>query len=301
MRRISPVGLGDSKTCARISFSSATAVSVEPTSSADQIVCSFFRRSGCSQSRWKTSARTPSLPFHLPAHQVVGLGVDLGPGPAPDGRSTIAEDRPDLHGAGELNGAHVPARDFAPHREVHRPSGHGIELLVGVAQRQMSEEPSVGRLQREVARVYGLGCRGIESALREIARVDEQVFMARRKARAQLTPLRVEVDHDLGDEVGLAEDLIQEQSEVRRLVVVDAHEDRGPGAHQSQRRLQARPHHRHPRLVLRRAPIAVAEVIDIREVVAGVVGRIDVDQVETPQRQRGEDGEVVTLDERVQP
>ena len=50
--------------------------------------------------------------------------------------------------------------------------------------------------------------------------------MARREATAELSALRVEVDHDLGQEVGLAEDLVEQQSQVGRLVVVDADEDR---------------------------------------------------------------------------
>ena len=67
MRLMSPVGFGDSKTCPTISLSSATAVSVEPTSSASQIVRSFLRRSPpesrCSQSFWNTSARSPRRPL----------------------------------------------------------------------------------------------------------------------------------------------------------------------------------------------------------------------------------------------
>jgi hypothetical protein len=66
IRRTSPVGLGDSKTWPTISLSSATAVSVEPTSSASQMVRSFLRRppgSRCSQSFWKTSIRSPCLPL----------------------------------------------------------------------------------------------------------------------------------------------------------------------------------------------------------------------------------------------
>ena len=43
IRRTSPVGFGDSKTWPTISLSSATAVSVEPISSASQIVRSFLR------------------------------------------------------------------------------------------------------------------------------------------------------------------------------------------------------------------------------------------------------------------
>ena len=63
IRRSSPVGLGDSKTWPTICFSSATAVSVEPISSASQIVRSFLRRPSCSQSFWNTSTRSPSRPL----------------------------------------------------------------------------------------------------------------------------------------------------------------------------------------------------------------------------------------------
>ena len=66
-RRTRPVGFGDSKTWPTIALSSATAVSVEPTSSASQIVRSFLRRppgpSRCSQSFWNTSTRSPSRPL----------------------------------------------------------------------------------------------------------------------------------------------------------------------------------------------------------------------------------------------
>ena len=58
------MGLGDSKTWPTSALSSATAVSVEPISSASQMVRSFLRRppSRCSQSRWKMSARSPLRP-----------------------------------------------------------------------------------------------------------------------------------------------------------------------------------------------------------------------------------------------
>ena len=64
--RTRPVGFGDSKTWPTMSLSSATAVSVEPTSSANQMVRSFLRRtpraSRSSQSFWNTSTRMPARP-----------------------------------------------------------------------------------------------------------------------------------------------------------------------------------------------------------------------------------------------
>ena len=119
------------------------------------------------------------------------------------------------------------------------------------------------------------------STVAGVAGVDEQVLVARREPVPQLPALGVEVDDDLGEEVGLAEHLVHQQPQVRRLVVVDADEDRAPVGQHLARGLQPRPHHRDPRLVP--APPAVAEVVGVGEVVAGVVRRVDVDQVDLPE------------------
>ena len=68
--------------------------------------------------------------------------------------------------------------------------------------------------------------------MRGVAGVDEEVLVAGREATAELAALGVEVDHDLGEEAGLAEHLVHQQPQVRDLVVVDADEDRaGLGQH----------------------------------------------------------------------
>ena len=154
IRRTSPVGLGDSKTWPTISLSSATAVSVEPTSSASQIVRSFLRRPpGCRGAASRVGRRRPArrAPLHPPADQVVAALVDQRPAPPPHRRRPVAEDRPDLDRAVERRRAHPPGLRVAPDREVQGPRGHRVELLVGVAQRQVPVPPAVVGDQREVA------------------------------------------------------------------------------------------------------------------------------------------------------
>ena len=215
IRRTRPVGFGDSKTWPTIALSSATAVSVEPTSSASQIVRSFFRRppgpSRCSQSFWNTSTRSPSRPLITRQTRSSGRCSISGARPPPHRRAAVAEHRLDLDGAVEGGGGHAARHRVAVHREVQGARGDGVELLVGVAQRQVPVRPPVRRLQREVRRVDGLRAAGVEHAAAGVAGVREQVLVRRREPLAQLAALGVEVDDDLRQEVGGAEDLVHQQ------------------------------------------------------------------------------------------
>ena len=151
IRRVSPVGLGDSKTWPTSAFSSATAVSVDPTSSESQMVRSFLRRSGESQSRWKTSTRSPSRPATTRHTRSSGRSSIRGR----DQRHTAGEPSPNTGSTStepvERGRRDPPARRVAVDGEVQRPRGHRVELLVGVAQRQVPEAAAVRRREREVA------------------------------------------------------------------------------------------------------------------------------------------------------
>ena len=116
--------------------------------------------------------------------------------------------------------------------------------------------------------------------------------MRRREPAPQLAALGVEVDHDLREEVLLAVHLVEEQPQVGGLVVVDADEDRAGVGQHPPARLEPRPHHRRPRLV-------PGEGVVVGERAAGVVGRVDVDQVVRRRRQPAEHLEVVALGEGV--
>jgi len=166
----------------------------------------------------------------------------------------------------------------------------GLNFLLVLRSGRWRKRTAVGRGQREVALVDVVRRRGIEDGTARVAGVHEQVLVAGREALAQLPALRVEVDHDLGEEVLLAEHLVHEQPQVRDLVVVDADEDRAALAEHLTSRLEPRPHEGHPGAV-------AAEVVAVGELVAGVVRRVDVDQVDG--RQRRQHVEVVALDEGV--
>ena len=126
--------------------------------------------------------------------------------------------------------------------------------------------------------------------------VRQDVLVAGREPAAELAALGVEVDHDLREEVGLAEDLVHQQPQVGGLVVVDADEHRSVRRQHLADRLEARAHHRRPCGVPPGVGVgvrAVAEAVGVREVVAGVVGRIGVDDVDRPGREPRQHVEVV--------
>ena len=154
IRRTSPVGFGESKTCPTISFSSATAVSVEPDLLGQpdraQLLAPPARRVQPvllehvhPLARW---CRAPAgRPGPRPARRSAArLHRHTAGGPSPKtGRISTASS----------NGAVRTSPDAtAPHtgkcrvRAVDR-----VELLVGVAQRQVPEPPPVAVHQREVA------------------------------------------------------------------------------------------------------------------------------------------------------
>ena len=83
------------------SLSSATAVSVEPISSLSQMVRSFLRRppSRCSQSRWKMSARSPSLPWMVRHTRSSGRSSTSGADQRHTAGRAVAEDGQQLHRA----------------------------------------------------------------------------------------------------------------------------------------------------------------------------------------------------------
>jgi hypothetical protein len=97
--------------------------------------------------------------------------------------------------------------------------------------------------------------------------------VAGREAGPELAALGVEVDHDLGEELRLPEDLVQQQPHPGDLVVVDAHEHRAAGHEQCPHRLQAGAQGRHP-LLVRGGAVAVGQRA------AGVVRRVEVGHVE---------------------
>ena len=101
--------------------------------------------------------------------------------------------------------------------------------------------------------------------------------MRGREAAAELAALGVQVDHDLGDEAVLAEDVVQQQPQAGDLVVVDADEDRAPLGHHLAHGLEPRPHHRHPGAV----PVGArpGDLVAVGERVAGVVRRVEVHHV----------------------
>ena len=84
-------------------------------------------------------------PADHPADQVAGLGLDLRPAPPPHRRGAVAEHRRDLHRAVVRRRAHPAALRVAPDREVQGAGGDRVELLVGVAQRQVPEAAPVRR------------------------------------------------------------------------------------------------------------------------------------------------------------
>ena len=120
--------------------------------------------------------------------------------------------------------------------------------------------------------------------------------MAGREPAPELPALGVEVDHDLREEVRLAEHLVHQQPQVGDLVVVDADEDRAGVGQHPRAGLQPRPHHRRSTPCV---PAVDAEVVAVGEVVAGVVRRVDVDQVVRRRGQRRQHVEVVALGEGV--
>ena len=156
IRRTSPVGLGDSKTWPTIALSSATAVSVEPTSSASQMVRSFLRRPvRCSQSFWKTSTRSPAGPLIRRQTRSSGRCVDQrrATSATPPGGRRRRPARSRLRAVERRRCATAPGLRVAPDREVQGARGDRVELLVGVAQRQVPVAAAVGVGQREVALV----------------------------------------------------------------------------------------------------------------------------------------------------
>ena len=182
----------------------------------------------CSQSFWNTSTRSPLRPLTRRQTRSSGRSSISGRRPAPDRRPAVAEDRPDLLGARRTGAvAHPPRRRVAPDGEVQGPRGDRVELLVGVAQRQVPVAPAVA------ASVSGKSRSSTVSVLlasstraARVLGVDEEVLVAGREPLAELAALGVEVDHDLREEVGLAEHLVHQQPQVGDLVVVDADEDR---------------------------------------------------------------------------
>ena len=123
--------------------------------------------------------------------------------------------------------------------------------------------------------------------------------MRGREAAAELAALGVQVDHDLGDEAVLAEDVVEEQPQAGDLVVVDADEDRAPLGQHRAHRLEPRPHHLHPGAV----PVGARtrHLVAVGERVPGVVRRVEVHHVVplAGRREPGQHVEVVALDERV--
>jgi hypothetical protein len=292
-------------------LSSATAVSVEPISSASQIVRSFLRRPSCSQSFWKTSTRSPSLPLTRRQTRSSGRwsisGADQRqtagvPSPKTGRISTPPSkgDRPDLDPAVEGRGADAARRRVAPDREVEGPRGDRVELLVGVAQREVPVAAAVLGHQREVGGHDGVCGRRVEPAPLDVAGVDEEVLVHGREERTELAALGVQVHHDLGHEARLAEHLVQQQPETGDLVVVDGDEEGAGLVEQLTRSGEPGPHHLHPRCVSRGTG---AVLVVVGEVVAGVVGRVDVDHVDLTALQLGQLGKqgqylgVVALDE----
>ena len=116
------------------------------------------------------------------------------------------------------------------------------------------------------------------------------------KKLPELATLGVEVDHHLRDEVALTEDVVEQQPQVGHLVVVDRAEQRAGVGQHGPRGLEPGSHHRGPGPV----PVAAGAVlVAVGEVVARVVGRVDVDDVHAARLQGGEHVEVVALDEGV--
>ena len=227
-----------------------------------------------------------------PADEVVGPLLDQRRRPPPHRRAAVAEDGLDLLSAVEGRHADPTGLRVAPHREVQGAGRDGVELLVGVAQRQVPVAAPVRLLQREVRRVHRLRAARVEHALAGIPRVRQHVLVTRREPLPQLPALGVEVDDDLGEEARATEHLVHQQPQSGRLVVVDADEDRSRRSEHLAGRLQPRPHHRHP--------VIAPEVVAVGEGVARVVGRVDVDQVDgLDPCHPAEHVEVVALDEGV--
>jgi hypothetical protein len=88
-----PGRLGRLEDVPTIALSSATAVSVEPTSSAARWCAASCARPACSQSFWKTSTRARRAGLDRAADQVVGALVDRGATSATP-PAAVAEDRP---------------------------------------------------------------------------------------------------------------------------------------------------------------------------------------------------------------
>ena len=221
IRRTRPVGLGDSKTCPTTTLSSATAVSVEPTSSASQMVRSFFRRppgpSRCSQSFWKTSTRSPRAPLDHPADQVVGALLDQRPpttATPPAGRRRTPARSPPAPSNGAALTRPLTGSPYTGKCRVRAVTGLNF-LLVLRSGRCRYRRPS-GAVQREVGRVHGLRAARVQHAPAYVAGVDQQVLVASREPLAELPPLGVEVHDHLGEEVGLAEHLVHQQPQLGR-------------------------------------------------------------------------------------
>ena len=116
-----------------------------------QLLAPAARASRCSQSFWNTSTRSPLLPLIRRQTRSSRPLVDQRPAPSPHRRrpspKTGAISWPPSNGPV----AHQAALRVAVQREVQGPRRHRVELLVGVAQRQVPVPTAVRVDQREVA------------------------------------------------------------------------------------------------------------------------------------------------------
>ena len=92
---------------------------------------------GCSQSFWNTSTRSPAPPLTRRHTRSSGRWSISGRLHRQTAGPAVAEDRTDLLRALEGAVAHAPGLRVAPDGEVQGARGGGVELLVGVAQRQV--------------------------------------------------------------------------------------------------------------------------------------------------------------------
>ena len=168
IRRISPVGFGDSKTWPTIVLELGDRGVGGPDllGQPDRAQLLAPARRGV-QPVLLEHVDPLAVPALDPAaHQVVGPLVDPRPAPAPHRRPTVAEHRRHLDRPVERRRRHPAGLRVAPDREVQGARGDRVELLVGVAQRQVPEPAAVRVGQREVALVDGVRAAGVEHALR---------------------------------------------------------------------------------------------------------------------------------------
>ena len=181
-----------------------------------------------------------------------------------------------------------------------RGAGDGIgALAVRIAGGQVARHPWATGVVVVVlvGLVLRLGTRhGVGDPLAGILRVDHDEVVVFRKMAGRVFRGIDLLPDDGGDEVPLAENLVHDRPQMGLLVVVDGNPDAAVLGQQPSEQLQTRVHHAQPLVVAAKIlailahhltkPFDELRVIDVVVVdprlVAGVVGRIDVDAANPP-------------------